>query len=652
MKLDKILIYGLLASIVMVSAPHAEHLPLWVVALSATLLVWRTYLNFSGQPLPPRWLLLLVSIAGVAGIFLSFRTLFGREAGVTLLILLAALKLLELRAVRDATVLIYLSCFIIITNFFYSQSIPTGLMMLVSLLVITATWVHLHSGSLGLKPRLNIAAKLLLQAIPLTLLLFVLFPRVQGPLWGMPQDAYSSSGLSDSMSPGTLSRLSLSQAVAFRVSFEGTAPPREQMYWRGPVLWNYDGISWTSRDGASGNSGIKGRTSPPQFTHMDRAVNYTVTLEPHNKLWLFALDIPTRLSALHVITDDFQVQSRQPVTARVRYSAHSQLVYLANVEEAESQLQRALKLPAELNPRARTLAAQWRTSLPDNDAIIRQAITLFNRENFVYTLEPPLLGTNGVDDFLFETRQGFCEHYASSFVFLMRAAGIPARVVTGYQGGEPNLLGGYTIVRQSDAHAWAEVWLKERGWIRVDPTAAISPERIQSGLSAAMPESLSLPFIARMQSPWLLKMRFNLDLLNHQWNQWVLGYDTERQFAFLTRLGMEDISWQNMAINLLIGLAILLGLIAFVLLRKLYTRQTDETQVLYLKFCHKLARSGIVRATHEGPQDFAARAATEKPDRADAIHRITAIYLALRYEKHHDTGGLNALRREVTAFKL
>lgn len=643
MKLDKTLVYGLLASIVMVSAPHAEHLPLWVVALSATLLAWRTYLNFSGMPLPPRWLLLLVSIASVAGIFLSFRTLFGREAGVTLLILLAALKLLELRAARDATVLIYLSCFIIITNFFYSQSIPTGLMMLASLLVITATWVNLHSGSLGLKTRFNIAAKLLLQAIPLTLLLFVLFPRVQGPLWGMPQDAYSSSGLSDSMAPGTLSRLSLSQAVAFRVSFEGTAPPREQMYWRGPVLWNFDGITW--------NTGIKGRSSPPQFTRMDRAIDYTVTLEPHNKLWLFALDIPTRLSTLHVMSDDFQVQSRQPVTARVRYSAHSQLVYLANVEETESQLQRALSLPARLNPRARALAAEWRANQPDNDAIIRQAITHFNRENFIYTLEPPLLGANGVDDFLFETRQGFCEHYASSFVFLMRAAGIPARVVTGYQGGEPNLLGGYTIVRQSDAHAWAEVWLKERGWIRVDPTAAISPERIQSGLSAAMPESLSLPFIARIQSPWLLKLRLNLDLFNHQWNQWVLGYDTERQFAFLTRLGMEDISWQNMAIKLLVGMAILLGLIALVLLRKLYTHKTDQTQALYLKFCNKLAKAGIVRATHEGPQDFAARASRSKPQLATAISNISRLYLALRYENIPDAEKLRALRREVAAFK-
>ena len=647
MKLDKSLVYGLLASIFMVSLPHAEHLPTWVIALSATLLGWRAYLNFSGYPLPPRWLLLLLSLSAVAGIFLSYRTIFGRDAGVTLLILLAALKLLELRAARDATVLIYLSCFIIITNFFYSQSIPVALMMLASLLVILSTWIHLHSGALSLKPRLNIAAKLLLQAIPLTLLLFVLFPRVQGPLWGMPQDAYSSSGLSDSMSPGTLSKLSLSQAVAFRVNFEGSPPPHEQMYWRGPVLWDYDGVTWHSR-----NTSVKVRNKQPQFDNLDQPVDYTVTLEPHNKNWLFVLDVPTKLSIASFMTDDFQVQSRDPVTARLRYNAHSQLTYRANADEIPLHLQRALILPRELNPRARILAWEWRTSLPNEDAVIRAAITHFNREGFSYTLEPPLLGPHGVDDFLFKTRQGFCEHYASSFVFLMRAAGIPARVVTGYQGGEPNALGGYTIVRQSDAHAWAEVWLKDRGWVRFDPTAAIAPNRIQSGLSAAIPDSPVLPFLARTQATWLLNIRLNLDMFNHQWNQWVLGYDTERQFAFFTRLGMEDISWQKMAINLLIGVALIVALIALILLRKFYTRHTDMAQILYLKFCRKLARHGIIRAAHEGPQDFATRAARSKPHLASAINMITAQYLAIRYENPQQKERLSALRRAVTAFSV
>jgi transglutaminase-like putative cysteine protease len=644
MKLSNTLIYGLTTSILLVSAPHAEHLQTWVLAISVILLAWRIYLTWAAKPLPPRWLLMGISIAGVSGIFFSFHTLFGREAGVTLLILLATLKLLELRAMRDAMVLVFLANFIIITNFFYSQSIPTALFMMFSLLVIMATWVHMYTGTLALKPRMRIAAVLLLQAIPLTLLLFVLFPRVQGPLWGMPQDAYSKSGLDDKMSPGSMSKLSLSDAVAFRVTFAGTAPLHAQMYWRGPVLWDFDGRTWTQ--GLSGGN---------RLSHLDNTgspTDYTVTLEPHNKKWLFTLDMPTRLSIPAIQTYDFQMLSKAPISARIRYTAHSQLVYRANAEESPSMLQRALSLPQGFNPRARELAGKWRAEQADDEAIVRTALSYFNHENFVYTLEPPLLGPNSVDDFLFVSRKGFCEHYASSFVFLMRAAGIPARVVTGYQGAEFNQLGDYYIVRQSDAHAWAEVWLKDRGWVRTDPTAAISPARIQSGLNIALPNDAALPFFTRTQIPLLLKLRFNIDALTNQWNQWVLGYDTERQFAFLTRLGMEDISWQNMAINLLVGVAILVAIFALIMLRRLYANQLDPAQTLYLAFCRKLAKGGLQRASHEGPQDFAAHAAASLPHLASAINSITARYIALRYENNVDPDSLYALRREIASFKL
>jgi len=644
MKPTAYLVYGVIASLLMVIAPHAEHLPVWVTVLSAMMLGWRFYLAYSSNPLPPRWLLLSMTVAITAGIQIEYHTLFGREPGVTLLIILLSLKLLELRATRDATILIFLSCFVIITNFFYSQTIPTALMMLASLLLILSTWVHLHTGTLAFRPRLKIAAVILAQAIPLTLLLFVLFPRVQGPLWGMPQDAYSSSGLTDTMSPGTLSKLSLSQAVAFRVSFKGTSPPHDQLYWRGPVLWDYDGVTWTA--------GMHVRNKLPQIDHTERPVDYTITLEPHNKRWLFALDMPTRLVTDSTITDDFQLLYKEPVNSRIRYSAHSQLTYRANAEEVPFQLKRALQLPPALNPRSRQLASQWRSGLHDDDAIVKAAITMFNRENFEYTLEPPLLGRDGIDDFLFATRKGFCEHYASSFVFLMRAAGIPARVVTGYQGAEPNLLGGYSIVRQADAHAWAEVWLKDQGWLRIDPTAAISPERINNGLSASLPDSPSLPFIARTQLPWLLKLRFNLDMMNYRWNQWVIGYNTEQQFAFLTRLGMEDVSWQKMAINLMLGVAVLVGILALLMLRHLYKHSNEPAQKLYLRFCRKLAKAGTERATHEGPQDFALRAAASHPQMADAIHHIISLYLSLRYENAPNAEGLRALRREIASFKL
>ncbi|MBI1174636.1 MAG: DUF3488 domain-containing protein [Sideroxydans sp.] len=635
------ILYGLLLCILMVSAPHADHLPLWVSALCLTLLGWRAYLTRQNLALPKRWLLLLVTFGSVLGILLSFHTIFGREAGVTLLILLAALKQLELRTRRDATVVIYLACFIVITNFFYSQSIPTALFMLATLLVIVSTWLHLQSATLPLRPRLRIAALLLAQAIPLMLVMFVLFPRVEGPLWGMPQDAYSRSGLDDRMAPGSLGKLALSDAVAFRVAFNGTPPRRDQMYWRGPVLWEYDGQTWTP--------GKTLRNRLPQFDQLGTPVDYTVTLEPHNKTWLFALEMPTQISIPAHLSYDFRLLRNKPVNARLRYDVHSMLDYRANAQEDALQLRRALQLPRGLDPRARQLAAEWRTqSNGDAAAIVRSALNYFSQQGFQYTLDPPPLpGSNNIDDFLFDTRQGFCEHYASAFVFLMRAAGIPARVVTGYQGGDYNDLGGYYIVRQSDAHAWAEVWQEGHGWRRIDPTAAASPARIENGLAAAVPNNAALPFFERTSSPWLRQLRFNLDALANQWNQWVLGYNTERQFAFLTRMGMEDITWRKMALDMLAVVAVLVGLFTLLMLRRLRTRISDPALALYLRFCRKLAKAGVKRAAHEGPQDFAIRAASLKPELAPAIADITARYVALRYGRQVDARALAALRHAV-----
>ncbi|MDP2762400.1 MAG: DUF3488 and transglutaminase-like domain-containing protein [Sideroxyarcus sp.] len=644
MKLTAPLIYGLIACILLVSAPHTDHLPLWVSAECTALLAWRAYLTYRDAPLPPRWLLLGITITSVLAIALTFRSLFGREVGVTLLILLSTAKLLELRTARDATVLLYLSCFIIITNFFYSQSIPTALFMLTTLLIIMATWVHQHSGDLKLKPRLRVAGVLLLQAIPLSLILFVLFPRVQGPLWGLPQDAYASSGLSDTMSPGSMSKLSLNDAVAFRATFGGPIPPRDQLYWRGPVLWDFDGTTWT-----------RGRNNTLQAPRLDDAavpVDYTVTLEPHNKRWLFALDMPGKLSIAADLAPDFQLLSRNPVNARIRYQASSFLSYRANLNEPPQQIRRALALPRGLNPQARELAANWRTEQPDDDAaIIRAVLNYFRQGGFEYTLEPPLLGVNGVDDFLFQTRQGFCEHYAGSFVYLLRAAGIPARVVTGYQGSEYNALGDYYILRQSDAHAWAEAWLPERGWVRFDPTAVIAPARIEFGLSAAVANPAALPFMARNPPQWLRDLRFNWDAMANQWNQWVLGYNPETQFAFLTRLGMEDITWQKMALNMLGGIFLLVGLFTLILLRRLVVRQRDPVQAAWLKLCRKLEKAGLPRAPHEGAEDFASRVATARPQLADTIHDIANRYTNLRYGGQNEEGSLRAFSNAVKIFK-
>ncbi len=641
--MNRQLTYGLLLCILMVVAPHADHLPLWVSALCGTLLAWRGYLAYTGNPLPGRWLLMLVTIAGVAGIAISFRSLFGREVGVTLLMLLATLKLMELHKARDAMVIVYLSCFIIITNFFYSQSIPTAIYLFATLIAIVTTWIQLQAQDMALKPRLRVAALLLLQAIPLMLILFVLFPRVEGPLWGLPQDAYSSSGLDDKMAPGSLSRLTLSEAIAFRVSYDDKVPQRDQMYWRGPVLWDFDGHTWTT--------GRSPYPVKPEFSNLDQDIGYTVTLEPHNKNWLFALDVPNRLSVPALVTFDFQVLRNKPVNTRIRYSAHSNMIYRANLQESQRELQRALRIPAQLNPRAQQLASEWRRDNADDAVIVRTALDYFNREGFQYTLEPPLLGINGVDEFLFTTREGFCEHYASAFVYLMRAADIPARVVTGYQGGEYNAIGNYYIVRQSDAHAWAEVWLKGQGWKRVDPTAAISPDRVERGLSEAVSDNAALPFMARNPPQWLRDLRLNWDTLANQWNQWVLGYDSERQFAFLRRMGMESITWQNIAINMLVAVGLMIAVFAAFMLRHLITRRPDKVQAAWLGFCQKLAKAGLPRSGHEGPLDYAARIAISRPELSRQLLDIASRYSTLRYGKAPDEQALREFLKRAATFK-
>jgi transglutaminase-like putative cysteine protease len=634
----------------MVIAPHADHLPVWVSGMCTSLLLWRVWLAYSNRPLPKRWLLLLITLLGTSGIVIEFHTLFGREAVVALLVMLASLKLMELRMARDAMVIIYLACFIIITNFFYSQSIPTALYLLTSLMIIVTTWIHLQGPTIGSKPRLRIAAMLLLQALPLTLILFILFPRVPGPLWGLPQDAYASSGLDDNMSPGSLSRLSLSEAVAFRVTYKGNPPRPDQRYWRGPVLWNFDGRTW--------RTGINSYTAAPKFTELDRSIEYSVTLEPHNKRWLFALDVPDRLTILDkpsipvMPTFDFQLLNKEPIHARLRYKASSNLVYHANLQEDPRQLQRGLQLPPKLNPRAQQLAATWRAGNKDNADIVRIALAYFNKQGFIYTLEPPQLGINTVDEFLFTTKQGFCEHYASSFVFLMRAANIPARVVTGYLGGEFNDTGNYYIVRQSDAHAWAEVWLVGQGWVRIDPTAAIAPERVQRGLSAAVSDSAVLPFMARNPPQWLRDLRLNLDMLTNQWNQWVLGYDTERQFAFLTRLGMESITWQRMALDMAAGLAIVIVLFALFMLRHLFANQPDKVQVAWLRLCRKLEKTGLPRAAHEGAQDYAERVAALRPELAEPIGDLAKRYNALRYGAMNNENAQREFLQRAAALRI
>lgn len=634
----------LLASLAMVVAPHVAHLPVWIPFIFLGIGLWRLYALRRPASLPGQRLLLLAAVAAALGVLATYHTLFGRDAGVALLVVMLSLKLMEIRGLRDVMVALFLGYFLVITNFLYSQSIPMGFYMLAAVLLITATMVGLnHAGKDAPWKRLRIAAVLLGQAVPVMLVLFVLFPRVPGPLWGLPSDAYAGmTGLSDTMAPGSISRLSQSGEVAFRVVFDGPAPPPRQRYWRGPVLNRFDGRTWSAGLSRLGNAAFIAQGVP---------VGYTVTLEPHNKHWLFALDLPASVPTAARMTRDFQLLSTAPVRQRVRYHVLSYPHYEAMPELGENERGRALQLPPDANPRARKLAASWKASGAGGREIVARALSLFRNGPFVYTLTPPLLGQEPVDDFLFNTRRGFCEHYAGSFVFLMRAAGVPARVVTGYQGGELNPLGNYLIVRQSDAHAWAEVWLENAGWVRVDPTAAVAPQRVESGIASVMAATEPVPMLARVDITWLRQFGLAWDSVNNTWNQWVLGYGTERQLEFLARLGMGLASWEEMAAGLMAGVGILLAAFAAFMLWRIRPAPADPAVAIYRRFRRKLARRGIVLLDSEGPRAFAERVAAQHPELAGKVLAITELYITLRYGPHPSHGGLQQFRRTVRAFK-
>lgn len=631
----------LTAALVMVAAPHAQRLPWWLTLLVVTLIGWRLYLARARLQLPHRAFLLVVVLASTSAVYLHYGTILGRDAGVGLLVVMLTLKILEMRTVRDGMLLIFLSYFLVITNFLYSQTIPTAIYMLVCVWVITASMIGIQYSTQprGSAHQLRMAGALLAQSVPLMLVLFVFFPRVQGPLWGLPSDANrGTTGLSDTMSPGSLSNLTLSEAVAFRAVFKSPMPPVNRMYWRGPVLWDYDGRTWRAP---------RPTLAAPQFDTTFFPVEYTVTVEPHGKNWLFALDLPGKLPPRAVATSDLQLVAARPVTSRLRYDMVSFLDYTYGVEEREEVLERALQLPPGFNPRTVAFAKELRALHRNDRDVIQALLARFSREGFVYTLSPPLLGEHSVDEFLFSARSGFCEHYSSAFAVVMRAAGIPARVVTGYLGGELNPIGDYLIVHQADAHAWTEVWMKGAGWVRVDPTAAVSPARVEQGINAAVGSGSTLPLFMRGDYPLLREMRLTWDSLANTWNQWVLGYTPERQRALLTRVGLDDATWRTLAALLLTLTGVFTLVLAIFTLRRLRVRVRDPVMLAYLAFCTKLRERGIERQPDEGPLTFAERVSRLRPDLENLVRGFTVLYVSLRYAG--DSGAQNVTRLQQLA---
>ena len=645
----------LLFAVAFVALPHIEHLPWWATSLLLLMLFWRGILTVAQQPLPGRYLLVPLLLGAGFGVYLQHGTLVGQQAGVTFLLLLMALKLLEMRARRDIFVVIFLCFFILLTQFMYSQGLGVAAttLMAVAALFFVLVSVNLDEADLPAARKMKIVGWAMLKAVPLTIVLFLLFPRISGPLWGTPDDGGSGgTGLSNSMTPGSIGRLIESRQIAFRAKFEADPPGTEQLYWRGPVFGTFNGRTWSPLQRRSADAA-------PLTIEGDRnsVVEYTVTLEPHQRDWLFALEAPASLPQTAEfrprLTSEMELLAGELVRDRLRYSMRSYTGFRIGRNADPSELQDWLALPAGFNPRTQQFAdaLQQRVTTTGDDRdfrLMRAALDHLRRGGYEYTLTPPRLGRNSVDEFLFDTRRGFCEHYSSAFVVLMRSLGIPARVVTGYQGGELNPIDGFVTVRQSDAHAWSEVWLKGRGWVRVDPTAAVAPVRIDRAQEEARTAELAREVSGDLLRVW----RFNWEAMQNSWNQWVLSYSLDRQRALVGMLGLAP-RWESVAGVLAVIVAVLL--VAMALASKRPRAVRDPLGDTYRLLREKLERAGVRTEEHCGPRELYARTRRALPEQdARQARKLLARYESMRYSRTSEAVGaadIRALRRAVRTFK-
>jgi transglutaminase-like putative cysteine protease len=630
----RITMFWVIATLSLAMLPQVVRMPLPVTAMTLFPLLWRVAAELRGwKPLPALVRHGLTALALVV-LFISYGELAGRRAAVSLLTLMLALKLIEGYRIRDARLVVSFSLFLCATQFLFGQGVVMPLYgaatVIVALVTLTRlqrneAWAH-EAGRApvvraSLISELGFGLKLLGVAVPVGLAFFLLFPRLGSPLWGIPDTALDAkTGLSDSMSPGSIQQLFMDDSPAFRVTFDGAAPAASELYWRGPVLWRFDGKTWK---GSFYGANVPAETQPPA---QGAPWSYTVQLEPNERKWLFALDYPATTPKDARLTLDYQLIRREPVIQLLQYSMVSNPDFTDSPELPLTLRAGALEVPKDSSPRTRRLVEDWRRDTPSDAAFVQRVLEHFNQQPFVYSLNSPLLGRNPVDEFLFETRTGFCEHYASAFAVMMRLAGIPARIVTGYMGGWKSELGDYYLVRQSDAHAWAEVWLPGQGWTRVDPTAAVSPLRVQRGSLDALSAPRHL-----IDYPWLRQIRNSVDIVQQRWNEWVIEYDARQQSRLFTSFGFERAS-PAMLVSILFLAIAFFGVILFpIALRIRGPGRSDPVQKAWLRFLKRLEKAGFTSQPSSGAIELAGNAAAALPGSALSIHRIANLYTRCRY---------------------
>ena len=627
--IPRISLTWLLVAQALVIVPHLGHLPLWVIGLWLGCAGWRVQIFRMRVGYPTRLAKAGLMLAAAAGVFASRGSLVGLDAGVVLLIAAFVLKLVELRSQRDALVLILLGFFCVVTAYLFDDSLLAAAYSLLPVSALLAALIGLQQSRLAMRPwpTLRLSLGLLAQALPLMLLLFVFFPRL-GPLWALPNPNKALSGLSDSMAPADIAELSKSDELVFTATFNGVPPARAQLYWRALTLEHFDGRRWSQAPLASQHDAA-------QWTASGQPWEYSVIAQASGRNWLYALDVARSEEGGIQARHDFSLQSQQPLEQAMQYRVRSWPDVLRDADLPISGLADSLQLPAEGDPRSRAWARELLARHPSPDALVQALLQHFNREPYHYTLKPPPVGVDSIDEFLFRTRRGFCAHYAGAMTFVLRAAGIPARVVAGYQGGELNPRGNFFTVRQFDAHAWVEYWQAGQGWTSVDPTFAVAPERIEQGLEQALSGEQSfladspLSPLRYRQVAWLNQLRLGWDDLNHGWQRWVLGYQGAQQLQLLQRwFGRMD--GQLLGLALVGGGGLLLGLLALFLFKP-WRRERDPLLRQFRRFERLLARHGLPRQAAEGPRAYAERAARQLPTQAEAIRAFAQAFEAQQY---------------------
>lgn len=647
-EINKNVLIFLLTSIGLIALPHIYHISTAVFGFFNLLLGWRFIGIWRPQILPNKYLVFLLTVGGISLLYSQHQGILGRDAGTNLFITALALKLLEIKQERDLYLITYLAFIVAASQFLYEQNILMAGYILFVCYVLLATLISINSVKHDNLATLKTAAVIIVQAIPIAVVLFVLFPRVEAPRWMLFKDTHEArTGLNDSMEPGSISRLGLSGELVFRVKFDGPIPPMNQRYWRGPVLSKTDGKRWTQ------TRNLFFKRFQDEVRYQGPPYRYTLMMEPQDKNWVFALDMPARFAAELSMNANYQLITSGAPDKRAEYKVTSypryNTGYITRTEYSDN-----LQLPAPPSKRITDLVTRLHGFDAPPEDFIRALMQHFRHENFRYTLVPPLMRDKPIETFLFDSRAGFCGHYASAFVYLMRVAGIPARVVTGYQGGELNKIGKFLEIRQANAHAWAEVWLNSQGWVRMDPTAAIAPERVEQSINIEQQiASGAVSYIdinsEIAQSSWLNQARQLWGSLDYSWQRWVINYNSINQAKFLTSLGIGTI---KQMIYWLVGvIALITVLISWSLLRRT-PRTADKVLIVYNRFCRKLSKTGLFRKPGEGAIDFADRIKRVYPDRSVAIDEITGLFVKLRYGRHSSDDDLNELTKRVALFKI